>query len=333
MLGGRLGLTASLCLVWGISNSCDTFDLFTLCDPYSGAGRVGFYSAGDCLGTNQSVFRGHEWITFLGNRDGEEQLFTDDQIAAIVDGNRHTDYPKELLVHLDNGLLEYLDALFAYHDKPEGQAEHFILRKDNTHEEAHEEGLAVLRRLTHDAVLKWNFDQQVSLQLIGKATHGLQDSYSPAHTVRVPNPVAGGQPDDPDWCFCKLKTYVTREEGFDTPDIEFHDRLDDQRTSGHTSALDSIYVSDMGRACLDPNTPDAVSNCLKEEAAQAVVSTRAYLTMVRELATTSASSTVVDEQLDEYFEQHFSFCGLPVMLPANAGFPDGKPCDRPEAVP
>jgi hypothetical protein len=329
MLGGRLGLVASLCLAWGVSNSCETFDLFSLCDPYSGAGRVGFYSAGDCLGTNQSVFRGHEWITFLGNQDGDERFFTDDQIAAIVDGNRHTDYPKELLVHLDNGLLEYLDALFAYHDKPSGQAEHFILRSNNTHQEAREEGLQVLRQLTQDAVSEWNFDRRVALQLIGKATHGLQDSYSPAHTVRIPAPVAGGQPDDPPWCLCKLKTFVARDEGFDTDDIEFHDRLDDQRTSGHTSALDSIYVP-TGRECLDPNTPDTVRGCLKDEAKQAVVSTRAYLAMVRTLATTSASAAIVDERLDEYFEQHFSFCTLPVTLAADAANPAGKSCDRPQ---
>ncbi len=291
---------------------------------------MGFYSSGDCLGTDQSVFRGHEWLTFLGNRDGEEQFFTDDQIATIVDGNRHTDYPKELLVHLDNGLLEYLDRLFAYHNNPAGQAEHFILRSNNTHEEARAEGLEVLRLLTHNAVALWNDNQQTALQLIGKATHGLQDSYSPAHTVRVPDPAAGGQANDPAWCFCKLKTFVSRAEGFDTDDIEFHDRLDDERTTGHTTALDSIYLPE-GRACLNPNGPEAVTACLKAEAKQAVVSTHDYLALVRELATTSASEAIVDERLSEYFDLHFSFCSLPVILAEDAPSKyRGMPCDRPE---
>jgi hypothetical protein len=327
----KWGTLVSLCLAWGVSNSCDSFDIFTLCDPHSGSGRVGFYSAGDCLGTDQSVFRGHEWITFLGNQNGDDKpFFTEDQIAAIVDGNRHTDYPIELLVHLDNGLLEYLDALFAYHNTPNGQEEHFILRSNNSHEDGRLKGILNLSQLTRDAVKEWNDNQPLALQLIGKATHGLQDSYSPAHTVRVPDPAAGGQPDDPVWCFCKLKTFVSRDEGYDTDDIEFHDRLDDERSTGHTSALDSIYVPE-GRECLDPNTPESVFACMKAEAKQAVVSTHDYLEMVRELVTTSPSEDVIDQRLGEYFSKHFSFCTLPVTLAEDAPSKyRGQACDRPE---
>lgn len=329
----RLGLVVALCWVWGATNSCDTFDVFTLCDPSKGSGRVGFYSAGDCLGTDQSVFRGHEWITFLGNRDSDVpngQYFTDDQISTIIDGNRHTDYPKELLVHLDNGFLEYLDALFAYHNTPSGQAEHFILRSDNSHQEAHAEGLVVLRGLTQEAVALWNDSQESALGRIGKATHSLQDSYSPAHTLRVPDPAAGGQAADPAWCLCKLKTFVARDEGYDTEDIEFHDRLDDERTSGHTTALDSIYVPTKGRECLDPNSPEQVEGCLKAEARQAVVSTHDYLALVRELATTAADEATVDQRLDEYFALHFSFCTLPITLASDAPSNQrGQTCNRP----
>lgn len=330
------GYAALACLALG-STTCDV-TVIELCDPGNDSGRVGFYSAGDCVGLNQSVFRGHEWITFLGNRDPDAQsgqFFTDDQMDVIIDGNRHTDYPQELLVHLDNGLLDYLDALFAYHNDPDGQAEHFILRSDNTHEQARQESLDNLRTLTKQAVALWSDEQQAALTRLGRATHGLQDSYSPAHSVRVEDPAAGGQPGDQPWCFCKLKGFVVRDDGFDTDDIEFHDRLDDDRKPGHTSALDSIYRPDRlpnrpRRFCLDPQTPDDVTECMKPEALAAVDSTRDYLRLARELVTTSADEDTIDQRLDDYFAEHFSFCTLPIVLPDNAAsLRAGLDCDRP----
>ena len=62
-----------------------------------------------------------------------------------------------------------------------------------------------------------------------------------------------------------------------------------------------------------------------------MVSTREYLGLVRELVTTDASETTVNDRLDEYFARHFSFCSLPITLPADAASKKrGQLCDRPE---
>lgn len=312
--------------------TCEAVAFLDLCDPKGGGGRVGFYSAGDCLGTNLTVFRGHEWITFLGNRDPDApggQHFTADQIAVVIEGNRHRDYPKELLVYLDTGPVAYLDALFAYHGAADGQPEHFILRPDNTYEEALEESLELLRSLTHEAAGHWPDRAVESLTALGKATHLLQDSYSPAHSVRVPEPPA---PDVP-WCFCKLKTYVPRAPGYDTPDIEFHDRLDeraDDRGKVHTTALDSIYFSERfisdesGRSydCLDPKDARTVEQCMKPEAQRAKLSTREYLRIARKMFVTGADTATIDAELDTYFATHYTLCAPRVPLPS------GNNCDR-----
>jgi len=311
--------------------TCDTAAFLDLCNPKDGGHRVGFYSSGDCLGTNMSVFRGHEWITLLGNRDPEApngQLFTDEQIDAVIEANRHRDYPKELLVYLDQGPIDYLDALFAYHNDQDGQVEHFILRSDNSYEDSRIESLGILRALTHEAASYWPDQQIESLTALGKATHLLQDSFSPAHSVRVPEPPA---PDVP-WCFCKLKTYVPRAPGYDTPDIEFHDRLDaraDDRGKVHTSALDSIYVSDRyitdgGKTydCLDPQDARTVKKCMKPEALRAEVATRDYLRMMRRLLVTGADTATIDSELDAHIAVHYVFCAPTVPLG------DGRTCDR-----
>jgi hypothetical protein len=320
--GRSVALAIALLAMGGAS--CDQFGFLDLCKPGRGANRSGFYSTGDCFGTDASVFRGHEFLTEIGNADDEYpggMIFPQSQIELIVEGNRHTDYPIELLVHLDNGVLAYLDALLGYHNAPENQAPHFILRAGNSHYEAHEEALDIIRAHTIEAAALWNFDQTRALIELGQATHALQDSYSPAHTVRSPDPGGG----DLAYCICKLKTFVPRDEGCLTSEIEFHDKLDDDRKPGHTTALDSIYLT--VPECLDPGTVDEVKSCLTGEARRAVLATHDYLVAARELLTTGADQTAVLDRLDAYFAVHFSFCVMtdpPPPAPTATGV-----CDRP----
>lgn len=61
-----------------------------LCVPQEGT--VGFFSQGDCALTKRGAFRGHEWITLLGNRDvPDAQRLPDDDIAQVIEGNRRVD--------------------------------------------------------------------------------------------------------------------------------------------------------------------------------------------------------------------------------------------------
>ncbi len=319
MKGRGWGWVVVAALAFG-SNSCEQAGFLSICDPTDTGRVVGFYSTGDCLGTDASLFRGHEWLTLFANDEG---IFTDDQIQTIIEGNRHTDYPQELLVHLDNGILAYLDALLAYHNNPDGQAEHFILRAANTHYEARDEALGLLVGLTQEAVANWNDKQITALTRIGRATHEIQDSYSQAHAVRAPTPHPDGMGTSVAWCMCKLKGFVPREEGCETDDIEFHDQFDDERRPGHLTALDSIY--DDRPECHDPKDEDDVRDCLIPVADQAIKATRDYLVLVRELATTAVPEDEIEPRLQPYFDAHFPFCDLPAVVDAN-----GKMCDRPD---
>jgi len=334
MNGRGWGCVAVALLALG-NNSCEQVGFLSLCDPTDTGRVVGFYSTGDCLGTDASLFRGHEWLTLFANDEG---IFSDDQINTIVEGNRHTDYPQELLVQLDNGALAYLDALLAYHNNPAGQAEHFILRSDNSHYQARDEALGLLVGLTKDAVRHWNDNQIKALTRIGRATHELQDSYSQAHAVRAPQPDLRNDPPftNVPWCMCKLKTFVPRAEGCLTDDIEFHDQFDDQRRPGHLTALDSIY--DDRKDCHDPRDEEIVRRCLIPEATQAIVATRDYLVLVRELVTTAVPEDEIEARLQPYFDMHFPFCDLPALVrPGDSSLVPPRPdvmCDRPdESVP
>ena len=339
---GRLLKCAVAAAAMVAGTTCDEMASLDLCDPTSGGLRVGFYSTGDCLGFESSVFLGHEWLTFLGNQaadDREERIFTDDQLHAIIEGNRHTDYPKELLVHLDNGVIAYLDALLAYHDNPDGQADHFLLRGDNYAWEAWQEGRCVIRKKTIDAVALWHDEQIASLTRLGQATHTLQDSYALAHVVRRdPSPAPGTSPppeceepaNDAPWCICKIKTFMPRAPGFEVanPDPEapdygaeigYHERQEEEGKPGHSVAADAIFQDGVG--CLAPDGQDEVEACLMANAAAAVVATHDYLAVVRALVTTSADLEEIDRQLGEYFAAHFPLCNPPPW--------DRDPCPGP----
>jgi len=49
--------------------------------------RFGFFSQGDCDLTNATFFRGHEWLSYFGNKDLlNDDRFTEDEIRQIADG-------------------------------------------------------------------------------------------------------------------------------------------------------------------------------------------------------------------------------------------------------
>lgn len=281
------------------TSACEVPFFLNLCDPADQSGRVRFFSSGDCKGLDSDMFRGHEWLTLLANRDlADDARFTDEQLDAVIEANRRTDYPKELLIHLDHGPVEYIDKLEAYHGHPDNQRFHFLLRRCNTYEDAHEEGIQWIRERSHLAVETWNSEQLEALTAIGQACHALQDSYSTAHSRRDRS---NG------WCIQKIKTAIGRDAECDSDEIERHDRQVQDRP-GHTTVQDSLY--EPVATCLEPSTADEVLACLKPEAERARIATRDYLAMMRELVTTRPDPAEVDAQLDAYFAAHFEPCLL-----------------------
>lgn len=276
-------------------------DPLALCPPVEG--RVGFFSKGDCVLTRASFFAGHEWLTFFANEDLPiRERFSEEEIDTIVEGNRRTDFPKELLVHLNTSALAYMSAVLEYQDRPENQPVHFLLKADNGHREAAADGVTVIRDRTRRASALWVDNRERALTLVGQACHTIQDSFSHAHAVRDPE-----HPSRP-WCIRKLKSYVARAPGFDTPDIEYHGGEDGQAI-GHTSVQDSIYLE--GRDCHSPQGRDEVEACLSESATQARVATRSYLAVVRSLLFSNASEADIDLAMSELERRYFTFCDDP----------------------
>ena len=298
--------TGAVCLL----ATADCTTLANLCPPEEV--RFGFFSKGDCALTRASFFQGHEWLTFFGNEDlPKSARFTDAEVLAIADGNRRVDWPKELLVHLNNSIVAYADAVTEYTERPENQKLHFMLTPTNTSEEAAHDAIEEIRRVTVEALVMWNEKRTRALTLIGRANHTLQDSFCHAHAVREPAN---------DWCIRKLKSYVRRAPGYDTPDIEYHGGQDD--SIGHATTEDSIYRQ--GRDCHEPETRAEVAACLSDEAHRAIVATRDYLALVRRAVAAAAQTgqsgelsdeearaaieDIVDQEFDPYVAEHLSMC-------------------------
>lgn len=274
-----------------------------LCEPVPT--RLAFFSQGDCRLTRASFFRGHEWLTHLGNTDlDQRERFSDSDTLAIAEGNRRVDWPKELLVNLNASVFTYVAALEEYTERPENQRLHFLLSDRNTTSEAIRDSVAEIRRASIEAIEKWPGERARSLALIGRANHVLQDSFSSAHAVRDVNR---------SHCIVKVKAYIPRAAGYLTPEIEFHGAKD--ATLGHTTTEDSIYRA--GRDCHEPTTERAVEDCLNEQAKQARLATRDYLRVIgraiaRYLLQDPLPLTAEDAlqpELEDYLAKHFAECG------------------------
>lgn len=134
--------------------------------------RIGFFSQGDCVFTRARFFRGHEWLTFFCNAELEEgDRFADAEVQWMALGNRRVDFPKELLAHLDNGILAYVDALMDRTERPEEQARHFLLADSDTEESAAASARERIFATTAQALRLWNRDRIRALTLFGQAQH------------------------------------------------------------------------------------------------------------------------------------------------------------------
>jgi hypothetical protein len=272
-----------------------------LCLPTEG--RVGFFSQGDCDLTNAIFFRGHEWLSLFGNSDlPADDRFTDDEIQQIAEGNRRVDWPKELLVHLNDGLLAYASALTEYTDRPENQKQHFLLTDRNSSEEAVREARLELERLTAEAARRWISERARALALIGRGNHLVQDSFSEAHAQREPDHA------EAPWCVRKVKAYIERAPGFDTPDIEYHGGGSDG--VGHSTSEDSIYRP--GRDCHEPEGAARVEACLSVTARRARLGTRDYLAAVRRVLAAPLDGVeleaLVARELDAFAAENMRLC-------------------------
>lgn len=287
----RVVFAACACALVGCSNP------FDLCPPTQE--RYGFFSSGDCWGTRASLFRGHEWLTFLAHRDLPSELrFSNDEINAMIEGNRRVDFPKELLVHLSSSPLAYKKAVDRYHAAPENQPLHFLLDDRSTSEEAAVLAHQRIRQTIHSALATWTGNRERALALIGRSCHIVQDSASRAHTVREPDNEA--QP----WCIRKVKAFLKRAPGHLTPDIEFHGTQSD--TIGHTTPQDSIYRA--GRDCRDPDADDQVEACLSENARHARLLTREFLPLVRQMLFDPSDVGRADTLIDQFVDEHLAMC-------------------------
>lgn len=291
LFAGLLTLLTSHC-----SNPLDT------CAPTEV--ELGFFSRGDCVLTRAKFFQGHEWLTWFGNRDLPEiDRFSQSEVYVIADGNRRVDWPKELLIHLNNSVVAYVNALTDYTDRPENQRYHFLLDDKNDSATAAAESRAAIVGFTRDAIVSWGTHRKRALTAIGKANHVLQDSFSEAHTVREPtNPAAP-------WCIRKVKAYIERADGYDDGDLEYHGSGDGD-TVGHTTTQDSIYRH--GRECHEPTTEDLVEHCLSDTATRARLATRDYLALVRRVIALKPPEaeleSVIAGEMDAYSATHLEFC-------------------------
>lgn len=274
-------------------------DPLDLCTPQRA--DLAFFSKGDCLLTRAGFFQGHEWLTDFGNRDLDaEERFTGEEVSAIAEGNRRVDWPKEMLIHMNAGVLAYVSALDRYTALPENQRLHFLLDDDNDSATAAEDSRHSITDATTDAMAAWIVDRDRALALLGRANHTLQDSFSPAHTVR--DETLG-------FCITKVKAFIPRASGFDTPDIEYHGSPSD--SIGHTTTQDSIYRE--GRDCHEPTTATDVEKCLSDPAKRGREATMEYLRIARQLiARVTAGDVIATEDVEaayaDYYARHLSLC-------------------------
>lgn len=304
--GRRSRVTRTLCLTWTAAACAATVtcaDPLDLCTPKQA--RFDFFSKGDCMLTRASFFQGHEWLSYFANEDlpaGER--FGSKETLLIAEGNRRVDWPKELLYHMNGSIFAYAEAVEEHAERPENQKSHFLLTDRNTSAEAAAEARAEVRRLTRQATELWLGNRVRALTLVGQASHIVQDAHSTAHAVRDPL-----HPEHP-WCVTKVKAYIERAEGFDTPDIEYHSDRDDD-TVGHTTTQDSIYRE--GRDCHQPVGRAAVEACLSDSARQARRATADYLLAVRAVvrawaAAPDALDTALDEHLEPFMKTYLELC-------------------------
>jgi hypothetical protein len=301
-----------------------------ICAPVND--RIGFFSQGDCVFTRARFFRGHEWLTYFGNAElGESDRFDDTEVQWMARGNRRVDYPQELLVHLDNGVLAYIDALMTRTEQPSEQPHHFLLGASDSEPGAAEAAREHVLETTARALEAWPDERIRALTLLGQAQHTVQDSFSPAHTLRRSAPNFGTLPSDAQpsdvpqsdaatdaagstpcrgecGCIERVKAYLRRDEEH-REGILYHGTAYD--TIGHITTDDSIYRE--GRDCHRPTAEALVFDCLNPFARQAALGTMGYLGWVRrEIQAGNVGSTASAEGLRGGFEgfagDYLRFC-------------------------
>ena len=276
--------------------------------------RIGFFSQGDCIFTRARFFRGHEWLTHFGNAElAAGDRFDDTEVQWMARGNRRVDYPQELLVQLDNGVLAYVDALMERTERPDEQPHHFLLGASDSELDAAQLARDHILDTTVRALQAWPDERVRALTLLGQAQHTVQDSFSPAHTVRRDAPNIGSLPSDAAGdapgsapspcrgacgCIERVKAYLRRDEEF-REGILYHGTEYD--TIGHITTEDSIYRE--GRDCHRPTDEAQVFTCLNRFARQAALGTMGYLGWVRrEIQASHVGSAASAEGLRAGFE-------------------------------
>lgn len=304
-------LAAAFC---ALSTACESPE--DICAPVTD--RIGFFSQGDCVFTRARFFRGHEWLTYFGNAElDESDRFAEPEVQWMALGNRRVDYPMELLVHLDNGILSYVDALMTRTEQPEEQPHHFLLGDSDSEADAAEAARLHILEVTGRALALWSEDRIRALTLLGQAQHTVQDSFSPAHTVRrsdaanygaLPSGGASEACTGACGCILRVKAYLRRDAEY-REGVLYHGTAYD--TIGHITNDDSIYRT--GRSCHRPVTPGAVFACLNPHARQAAFATSQYLAWVRaEIESGNVGEDVTSESLrpgfDELVRAHLASC-------------------------
>jgi hypothetical protein len=265
---------------------------------------VGFYARGDCYPTTSTFYLGHEFLTTIAFERAEEKFkaaddspwpfSAEDDLQWLVEGNRRTDYPKGLLLHLSSGIGAYIKALYDYHNNPAYQHYHFLRDDRNTLTEAFQNGIGHISEVTQAARLDWRSERRAALIKFGHVLHTVEDSFCKAHTQRDP---------ENNWAIVDIRAYVRRQPGAE-PSAYHGGRAGDKR--GHATPDDAIFLPT--RECYLPDSREKKLNCLNPQAERSIEATTDLLFAIAVLlADEEFDQGQWDLMLARFFGDHFLF--------------------------
>lgn len=216
-------------------------------------------------------------------------LFGQTSKNMVIHGNFASDFPRYTSV-MDLGEFWKIKK-FSDFEHPDTQAFHFLRNyiQNTSLASAYTtcmDARAAIRHITREAIVLWNAgDQRKALFLMGHALHTIQDSFSPAHTVRDLDPM--GNSDVKNICFygVKIKERVYDPRG----PVCYHSSPDSKDAIWNISQGQQVQTKiawpDEASIQCDksggyPDTDDRKQACLKHEARLARLASEKYLFLV-----------------------------------------------------
>lgn len=290
--GGGDGLFIS------VQSSCSIGDIDYISQGLPFGKQKFWYSHGDCIPAKGPIFYGHETLTYLAFSEVADGAYASSYASTdknqIIDGNRRTDFAKEVLVHLSVGLAQYYLELAAFTDRPEKQKDHFLRDNDDTFTDAYNNSINYLISLTESAVTYWYSDRNKANADLGYSLHLIQDSYAPEHGVR----------DEADsWKVTDIKCYIARDEGTET--CLFHGG-NEYGTDGRGGMTPNDNIYQQTQECEHPSTQAEAQSCLTALAAQSIVATKDYLEDFAGFIEDGVAVEDVGTEMEGFLDEHFA---------------------------